>query len=144
MIWIVTGGRNYRDEQHVQLMLDNRNAQEQITFIVTGACQLRNKDGEPIPSGADAFAEYWARDREVPYWGIPAKFRTGTHGGREGPIRNALMVTEAVLLSHHMHERISAMAFPGGAGTASCITIARQAGVTVFPCCDAHPLPEPR
>jgi len=112
MTLLVCGGRNYADQDRVERFLDRIHNYRPIELMVTGACYY---------GGADLLAENWARRREVPYVGIPAKFKSGVKGRGEGPARNDLMI-EA--MRPHL-----VIAFPGGRGTADMVAKARAANV---------------
>lgn len=106
---VVTGGRNYTDQDYVWDTLSAIHAKTPITLLVTGACHL---------GGADLLAENWAKYMEVSYMGIPAKFRTGTKGKAEGMIRNGRMLDTAW--------PSLVVAFPGGNGTDGCVKEAKK------------------
>lgn len=114
----VTGGRDFDDFKAKAIIwgtLDAIHAQKEITLLIHGACHL---------GGADITAENWAKEREVPYFGMPAKFKTGSKGKVEGPLRNHRMLdtTKPDVL----------IAFPGGSGTAGCAEYATRTGLKVF------------
>ena len=105
---LVTGGRDYADRSAVYRALDSLD----VTELAHGACPY---------GGADILAEDWAKSREVPYRGYPARFKSD--GRRAGPERNARQLDDFkpdVLL-----------AFPGGRGTANCVAQAEARGITV-------------
>ena len=80
-------------------------------MVIHGACPY---------GGADILAEDWAKSREVPYYGMPARFKLS--GRRAGPDRNARMLkTNPDLV----------LAFPGGTGTADMMGKADDAGILV-------------
>ena len=68
---IVTGGRDYRDRAAAFRTLDKIHAKTPITLVVHGACM---KKGTIELCGADRWAEEWARERQVPYLGMPARW----------------------------------------------------------------------
>lgn len=109
---LVCGGRDYQDAEKMEGFLDRIHAIRSIELLVTGACYR---------GGADLLAEKWARGAEVPYLGIPARFRTGKAGRGEGPLRNQRMLD---LTNPHL-----AIAFPGGNGTKNLVKEARSRGV---------------
>lgn len=109
-VW-VAGGRDYRNNQRIYYVLDCYRDLHGIRRIVTGAAE-----------GADRLAEDWARSREVPYVGIPARWRAAGEGA--GPQRNEQIAAEEkpdVLL-----------AFPGGRGTQSAVEAAERHGIPVY------------
>jgi predicted Rossmann-fold nucleotide-binding protein len=103
---IVCGGRSYRGPAHVCATLDEINPHE----IVCGG-----------GVGADAYAIYWARDRECIHHVYPAKWKV--HGNKAGPIRNQEMLDSS--------KPDLVIAFPGGRGTADMVRRAEKAGVEV-------------
>lgn len=105
-IVLVCGGRDYTDEAKVFSTLDVIHARYQDRLlIVQGAAR-----------GADLLAEKWAKERQVPYLGVPARWdRMGKVAGRE---RNARMPTILKL--------DAAVAFPGGFGTANMVKLLRD------------------
>lgn len=107
---IIAGGRDY-DLTDVDLWyLDTFRERIDGLEIVTGGC----------PTGADFWAEVWART-----WGIPVKtFKAhwDVHGRAAGPIRNEAMAAygDAVML------------FPGGRGTESMKKEAVKKSLFIF------------
>jgi len=77
---IVTGSRDWEDEEYVHNILDRMRAKFQTDLLVVHGCCR----------GVDTFAENWAKIREQPYRGFPGQFnRRGSAGG---PWRNAVMI----------------------------------------------------
>lgn len=107
---IISGGRDYGDIPRMWKLLDELHDMRGIQLIVTGACKY---------GGADLHAENWAKDREVNYLGIPAKFKK--LGGSGGPQRNKWMVQNC--------QPDMVICFPGGKGTASMKREAAKAGI---------------
>lgn len=132
MIVVVTGGRDYEDRVHVWARLDRVHESSPITLLMHGAC---------YSGGADLLGEGWARSREVEYYGMPARFRTG-QGAPEGPARNDRMLRRALQFAQIDVRPVAVFAWPGGRGTANCVNRARKLGLTVEPCCEHHPLAE--
>lgn len=95
---IVTGGRDYEDKAAVFATLDRVLAKYgDELVIITGSC----------PTGADLFAEQWAKSRAVEYMGFPARWkRLDKAAGRE---RNTRMRDKT--------KPDAGIAFPGGTGT---------------------------
>ena len=111
--YLVTGSR-----KHTLGLMNAVNAaltRAQPTFLILGDC----------PTGADAYAEAWAKANDVAFYQHIAKWRE--LGKRAGPARNSQMVK--------MAERYQArvLAFPRGraAGTSDCVRKARDAGLFV-------------
>lgn len=103
---LICGGRDYSDETKAFAVLDMIHARYQDRLlIVQGAAR-----------GADLLAEKWAKERQVPYLGVPARWdRMGKAAGRE---RNARMPT--------ILKPDAAVAFPGGPGTANMVKVLRD------------------
>ena len=110
------GGRNYADAAKVNATLDNiveniqLTASNQSVRLIHGAAR-----------GADSLAAAWSSSRGLAATAYPAKW--DIHGRSAGFVRNKQMLDEG---QPHL-----VVAFPGGAGTAMMIRIARSAGVTV-------------
>lgn len=95
------GGRDYKDRNLVFRVLDSFLFDE----LVHGAC----------PTGADFFADMWARNRgHKKVKTYPADW--DAHGRAAGPIRNAFMLDDA--------KPNFVIAFPGGPGTANMVALA--------------------
>ena len=110
-IVLVTGGRDYRNKQHVWSTLDSV-----ATYYPGFACVQGGA------SGADALAKAWAVAHGHPSFTCDAAW--DFYGPRNaGPIRNGFMVE---------FMRIDLLIwFPGGAGTANMI---KQASSLNIPC----------
>lgn len=103
---MVTGGRDYRDREAVELEI----LASRPSLIIVGCSH-----------GADAIARSLAYQRAIPC----AVFRApwDTLGPSAGPRRNGWMV------EHGKPDLV--LAFPGGKGTADAVRQARAAGVEV-------------
>lgn len=101
---IVCGGREYADRAAEFAALDKVHKKTPISLLIHGACVRK---GSSELSGADRWAEEWARENEVPYLGIPARWTT--EGDSAGPKRNRRM---ARILGVE-----GVVALPGGDGT---------------------------
>ncbi len=110
MLVLVTGGRKYRDKDKVFKVLDRVHACRQITTIIHGDAK-----------GADRFAGEWAESKGVIVRKFPADWRT--HGRYAGAVRNQEMVN----IKPHL-----VVAFPGGSGTANCISKAKKKGLKIL------------
>jgi len=113
---LVCGGRNYADAPLLNTTLDNIVAN--IHAMAAGQ-NIRLIHG--AARGADSLAAAWASSRGLAATAYPAKW--DIHGRSAGFVRNTQMLEEG---QPHL-----VVAFPGGAGTAMMIRIARSAGVTV-------------
>ncbi len=91
---LVCGSRYYENEVKIYRELDTVHADIGIAVLIHGAC---------IKGGADIIAEEWAKSREIPYYGVPARWRV--YGRGAGPIRNGWMLKETspdlVMAFHH-------------------------------------------
>lgn len=103
---IVCGGRNYDDWRKLSQVLT---AHMPITVMIQGDAP-----------GADRLAHKWADANNVPTISFPANWKQGRKGG---PLRNQFMLTES--------KPELVIAFPGGAGTANMVSLAKSAGVLV-------------
>lgn len=105
---LVCGGRDFADQNLVFRALDavaKKHGTKRLA-IIHGAC----------PTGADKFAEEWAKDREVAYIGVPAMWKS--EGRSAGPIRNKRM-RDTTSPDH-------CIAFPGGEGTRNMVALMRE------------------
>jgi hypothetical protein len=101
VIVLVCGGRDYKDRNLVWRVLDSF----LFDVLVHGVCK----------SGADFFADMWARNRgHKKVKTYPADW--DAHGNAAGPIRNAFMLEDA--------KPNFVIAFPGGRGTANMVALA--------------------
>lgn len=110
-IVVVTGGRDYIDGGHIWCVLDGLDKKFAISLLVHGACPVNGRNN------ADHIAEDWAKDREIPYLGMPARFKQV--GPKAGPQRNETMVR-----MYGGNARL--VAFPGGRGTNGTVKIAER------------------
>ena len=101
MIVIVTGGRYYNNKAKVYEELDKLNP----TLIVQGGA-----------SGADALAKQYAIEKNIAVNTEKADWEK--YGKAAGPLRNELMCMK--------NRNATLLAFPGGAGTASCIRYGKE------------------
>ena len=104
---VVTGGRGYADKKRLHAVLDKIT----ITVLAQGGA-----------SGADALAAAYTLQRGLPCTTFKADWKQ--HGKAAGPIRNREMLTTFA--------PDIVVAFPGGAGTQNCITIAKSLGIPVL------------
>lgn len=112
---LVCGGRAYANREAVEIALSpyrpkpgDRSTEH---VIIHGGAE-----------GADTLADDWARK-----WVLKRKvYRPDwkKHGKAAGPLRNARMIAEA--------KPDICIAFPGGRGTADCVSKARAAGIEVI------------
>lgn len=110
---LVCGGREYGDKEHLHEFLDAlieyEGNQHAGLLIIHGDAR-----------GADRLAHGWAVERGYQPVRVPALW--DTHGNRAGAIRNANML----LLDPQL-----VVAFPGGAGTAHMVRIAKAKKIKV-------------
>lgn len=107
---IVCGGRDYQDFERLIAVLDAVHAKRKITMLIEGGA-----------NGADAHAATWAEQNKIPRVTCHANWR---HlGGYAGPARNKLMLDLGA---------DGVVAFPGGKGTASMVSLAKGRGVKVM------------
>lgn len=106
---LVCGGRDYDDEKTVSRVLSEL-PRDGLSVAQGGA------------TGADNLALEWCRANKIPvgtYW---ANWKD--EGRSAGPIRNRKMLAD--------FKPDLVIAFPGGAGTAHMVSIARRAGIKVM------------
>lgn len=109
---LVCGGRDFNDEDFLYATLDAvRKKHGEKLAIIHGAAR-----------GADLLAEDWAKDREVPYIGVPAKWKKFGKGA--GYERNSRMLK--------MTDPDAVIAFKGGTGTSMMCELAEKAGLPVW------------
>ena len=116
---LVCGGRGFGLVLPADRLSENRVAQAKIErdlFEATMAgfdnvtCIIHGK-----ATGADALADQWAKKRSIAIESYPADWVT--YGKAAGPLRNKQMLTQG--------KPDLVLAFPGGAGTANMINLAR-------------------
>ena len=105
---LVCGGRHFVDINFLYAELDKRI--DDFSLVISGA-----------QSGADDLAIMWARARELPFFGVPARWSDLGRGA--GMERNKRMFDLTG------PEKI--IAFPGNQGTRNMCAIGKQAGVPV-------------
>ena len=107
---LVCGGRDFSDRDLVFRTLDAvLKKHGDSVAIIHGAC----------PTGADNFAEEWAKDRQVPYIGVPARWKA--EGRASGPKRNNRMRDTTM--------PDACIAFCGGRGTRGMVALMREVGI---------------
>ncbi len=114
MVVVVTGGRWYKHRERLFEVLDAFHAATPIVRLAHGAA-----------TGADAFADDWARLRGVPVVAYPVLDADWMAlGKRAGNERNARMIES---------ERPDiVIAFPGGKGTADAVRTAERRHIDVM------------
>lgn len=108
---LVTGGRDYDDLWTIHEVLDGIHKATPITCLIEGGSL-----------GADRFARSWAERNGVRIETYKADWTT--LGRVAGPRRNERMINEG------QPDRV--VAFPGGKGTANCVSQARRALLPVL------------
>jgi hypothetical protein len=108
---LVCGGRDYENRTMVYHWLDSMHSRICITQIIEGGAK-----------GADRLALDWAILRGVEVHTFCADW--DIHGKAAGHIRNQKMLDDG--------KPDMVIAFPGGAGTANMIRLARKAGIPVI------------
>ena len=107
----VTGSRHGAEVSLLVYTLDRLHREHGIAYLIQGGA-----------SGVDELARRWADDEGVPYCTYHALW--GAEGLAAGPNRNERMLRDA--------RPDLLVAFPGGAGTASCVRIARRLVIPVL------------
>jgi YspA, cpYpsA-related SLOG family len=113
-IVLVTGGRDYSDADKIFEVLDSYHPD----FLIEGGAM-----------GVDALSKSWAEDRGIHYASVPALWNK--HGRVAGPMRNGVMVAMSKTFASIGIE-VLVIAFPGGTGTANCVSQAKLAGLDVI------------
>jgi hypothetical protein len=121
---LVYGGRTLNDRLLVFNRMDAIHALLPLELVIHGACPNRVDFLGEVVWSADMLAEEWAKVREIPYCGWPAKWKTGILRSAEGPVRNQLMLDKA--------RPTIAVEFPGGTGTRDMRARLEKAGVRVY------------
>lgn len=118
---LVCGGREFADRSLVDATLDKVLAKYGDALVIVTGAQRKLVDGHYV--GADYLAEEWAKSREVPYMGYPARWTK--LGKSAGPERNRRMRDEAM--------PDAGVAFPStGTGTANMVSLLEEAGIPVW------------
>lgn len=109
--FVVCGGRDYFRRHRVFQILDAAVERLGLTELASG-----------LAAGADTDARLWAEARGVPFTGFKADWNL--YGRGAGIIRNRVMLAEFA------PEVV--IAFPGGRGTADCVSRAQGMGIRVI------------
>jgi ABC-type hemin transport system substrate-binding protein len=114
---LVCGGREYADKEHLH---------EFLTDLILNEMREGKLHGQPIlihgdARGADRLAHGYGVENSMNVVRVPALW--DVHGNKAGALRNFAML--------ELKPDI-VVAFPGGAGTAHMVRIAKQAGVRVI------------
>lgn len=107
---LACGGRDYRDQKHVDQVMDQIKAHYGELLLIHGNA-----------GGADGLVAYWGIRAGV--WQARVSALWAAHGRSAGPLRNLAML--------ELKPDIC-IAFPGGPGTAHMIKVAREAGVPTY------------
>lgn len=113
-IVIVTGGRDYQDRHAVHDAL----SRVAPSVVLEGGAK-----------GADTLGGTWAAHAGLPRMRVPARWQD--HGAAAGPRRNAVMLNIGQALAEGLGRPLVVVAFPGGKGTADCVTQALARGIEV-------------
>lgn len=126
---LVTGGRNFDDRAFLFGKLDLLHKKRGIRLLVHGAAR-----------GADTLAELWARENQVNYLGVPAKW--DWYGKAAGSLRNEEMLDCVIPMGlGHGHLKIDlGVAFPGGVGTANMVGLLKTEGTRVWDLREGAPI----
>lgn len=107
---LITGGRDFYDQEMVFKTLDEIHSKSSISLVIHGAAK-----------GADSLANQWAVDRSVPVDACRPDWKR--FGRAAGVIRNKTMLDKSPDLL---------VAFPGGRGTADMVQRARKVGLKIL------------
>lgn len=115
-IWLVCGGRDFKDEEMLNLALDRLASERgKPDLLVEGDAR-----------GVDRMSGKWGIKNSIPVKPFPANWTK--YGRAAGPIRNQEMLDYCITLCGDL----VVIAFPGGTGTANMKNIADKAGVEVL------------
>ena len=117
---IIAGGRDYQFSDQDIALLNDIHSKSPITEVVSGGAK-----------GADSHGEAWARANNIPVTQFKADW--ANQGRAAGPLRNQQMANNADAL----------LAFPGGAGTRSMVSLAKEQGLPVIGQKGSPGTPEP-
>lgn len=116
-ILVVTGGRHFMQPHLVNKFMDGAwQALKCNALVVHGNCK----------TGADAFAEEWARGNGLEPKHFDADW--DRHGPSGGPIRNSEMINWAAA-QYDAGATVLVLAFPGENGTRDCFGKAEKSGL---------------
>lgn len=122
MIIIVTGGRDYADMENVHRRI--MDVFQSRTLLKNEALNIWHGGAK----GADALA---SRLAQLHGWSdVPFPAQWHAQGRSAGPKRNEYMVSLAASLKADGHT-VAVLAFPGGRGTADCVSRAKKHGLQV-------------
>jgi hypothetical protein len=109
---LICGGRNYKDQETVNEVMDDvvKHINPDDITVISGHAR-----------GADQLGEAWAKSRDLSLDLYPAKWET--YGKSAGPKRNIEMLNTGPDL---------VVAFPGGNGTAHTVRNAKERGIDVM------------
>ncbi len=120
MILVVTGGRDYTDNDAVIAALDPYTTRpERLQAIMHGACR----------TGLDDLVSRYCSRRCIPQDKYHAEWHH--HGKRAGPLRNSRMINAACAWVERGVE-VVVLSFPGGRGTQDCTDKAHRANLPVY------------
>lgn len=121
---VTTGGRESLEHELIFAALDDFVRKHELTEVAHGG----QKMWMPLTQrwrGADYWVDQWANDRGVPCQEFPVSEEEWRRLARAaGPVRNRRMIDT--------FQPDAVIAFPGGAGTADCVTYATERGYKVF------------
>ena len=108
---LVTGGRDYSNQEMVNKILSKLNEFRGIEMIIEGGAR-----------SADSLARNWTRENSIPVKTVYADWNR--YGKKAGPIRNQKMLDE--------EQPDYVLVFPGGRGTQHMKSIAQKVGVKIM------------
>lgn len=126
---LVTGARDYPDRDLVFRSLDRIARKHGVVCIIHGHCLQPDERGTWVLSGADQWAEEWAKKRGVPSSGKTYMVTRGEWkalGKRAGHIRNGRMIAEGV------PDICVAFPSPESRGTIDCMEKCKERGILVW------------
>jgi hypothetical protein len=127
---LVTGGRDYGRKWTGTQWDENERQIDRLFGVLDKALRAATLAGKHFAlvhggaQGADSLAGLWASMRKDSVTVRVYEADWKTHGRRAGPIRNKQMLDEG--------KPHAVIAFPGGAGTANMIKLAKNKGIPVL------------
>lgn len=125
---LVCGGRDYGRFWNGTEWVPNRRQLDRLRRTLDAALEAARSAGKVAviihgnARGADLLADQYAREKSLRVLSFSADWNL--HGRRAGPIRNKQMLDEG--------KPHAVIAFPGGAGTANMIKLAKDKGIPVL------------
>lgn len=127
---VATGGREYGRTRRGDTKARIAEAERESAHVVAALERLKpDVVLHGGATGADAIVDAWCQLNSVKVIAYPAQW--DKYPKAAGPMRNGTMCDDLMLYKNDGY-RIGVVAFPGGAGTASCVNHAERRGIKVW------------